>query len=75
VLGRVIEIVSGETLYDFMKHRILDPLGMEHTKFVLDTPEERALMAEPLPSDTILVDLERERRSHPEWQSGGGGLG
>jgi CubicO group peptidase (beta-lactamase class C family) len=74
VLGRVIEIVSGETLYDFMKHRILDPLGMKHTKFVLDTPEERALMAEPLPGDTILVDSERKRRSHPEWQSGGSGL-
>ena len=29
VLGRVIEIVSGETLYDFLKQRILDPLGHE----------------------------------------------
>jgi CubicO group peptidase (beta-lactamase class C family) len=74
VLGRIIEIISGETLYQFEKRRILDPLGMIHTKFVLDTPEERALMAEPLPSDTILVDGEHERRAHPEWQSGGGGL-
>jgi CubicO group peptidase (beta-lactamase class C family) len=74
VLGRIIEIISGERLYQFEKRRILDPLGMIHTKFVLDTPEERALMAEPLPSDTILVDGEHERRAHPEWQSGGGGL-
>lgn len=74
VLGRVIEAVSGETLYHFMKRRIFDPLGMKHTKFVLDTPEEHALMAEPLPSDTILVDAEHERRAHPEWQSRGGGL-
>ena len=74
VLGRVIEIVSGETLYHFMKQRILDPLGMNHTKFVLDTPSELTLMAEPLPSDTVLVDAERERRAHPEWESGGGGL-
>ena len=72
VLGRIIEIISGERLYQFEKRRILDPLGMIHTKFVLDTPEERALMAEPLPSDTILVDGEHERRAHPEWQSGGG---
>jgi len=74
VLGRVIEIVSGETLYHFMKRHIFDPLGMNHTKFVLDTPQELTLMAEPLPSDTVLVDAERERRAHPEWESGGGGL-
>ena len=74
VLGRVIEIGSGETLYHFMKQRIFDPLGMTHTKFVLDTPEERALKAEPLPSDTILVDEERTRRAHPEWEAGGSGL-
>jgi CubicO group peptidase (beta-lactamase class C family) len=73
VLGRVIEIISGETLYQFEKRRIFDPLGMTHTEFVLDS-DERALMAEPLPSDTILIDGERERRAHPEWQSGGGGL-
>jgi CubicO group peptidase (beta-lactamase class C family) len=74
VVGRVIEIVSGQPLYQFEKQRIFDPLGMTSTKYVLDTPEERARMAEPLPSDTILLDAERERRAHPEWQSGGGGL-
>jgi CubicO group peptidase (beta-lactamase class C family) len=74
VLGRVIEIVSGETLYQFEKEHIFDPLGIKQTKFALNTPEERALMAEPLPSDTILVDAERERRAHREWESGGGGL-
>jgi CubicO group peptidase (beta-lactamase class C family) len=74
VLGRVIEVASGETLYHFMKRSIFDPLGMIHTKFVPDTPEELALMAEPLPSDKNLVDQERRRRSHPEWESGGGGL-
>ena len=36
---------------------------MNHTKFVLHTPEELARMAEPLPSDTVLlVDAQRERR-------------
>jgi CubicO group peptidase (beta-lactamase class C family) len=74
VLGRVIEIVSGETLYAVMKRRLFDPLGMIDTKFVPDSAGERARMAEPLPSDTILIDAERQRRAHPEWQSGGGGL-
>jgi CubicO group peptidase (beta-lactamase class C family) len=74
VLGRVIEVVSGERLYDFEKRNILDPLGMTSTKYVLTSAEERARMAEPLPSDHILVAAEQERRAHGEWQSGGGGL-
>jgi CubicO group peptidase (beta-lactamase class C family) len=74
VIGRVIEIVSGQTLYQFVKQHIFDPLGMTSTKFVLDSAEERARMAEPLPSDTILKGAESERRAHPEWESGGGGL-
>ncbi len=74
VLGRIIEIVSGQTLYQFEKQQIFDPLGMTSTKFVLESADERARMAEPLPSDTILTLAETERRAHPEWESGGGGL-
>ena len=74
VLGRIIEIVSGETLYHFLKHQLFDPLGMSHTKFALDKPEERALMAEPLPDDTLLEEWENARRLYPEWESGGSGL-
>jgi CubicO group peptidase (beta-lactamase class C family) len=74
VLGRVIEIVSGQTLYQFEKQHIFDPLGMTSTKFVLESADERARMAEPLPSDTVLKLAETQRRAHPEWESGGGGL-
>lgn len=74
VLGSVIEIITGQTLYEFLKARIFDPLGMSSTKFVLQTPEERTRMARPLPSDPILLAGERDRLAHPEWESGGGGL-
>jgi CubicO group peptidase (beta-lactamase class C family) len=74
VIGRIIEIVSGQTLYQFAKQHIFDPLGMTSTKFVLESADERARMAEPLPGDTILKRAEMERRAHPEWESGGGGL-
>ena len=74
VIGRIIEIVSGQTLYQFEKQHIFDPLGMASTKYILESAEERARMAEPLPGDTILKDAETERRAHPEWESGGGGL-
>jgi CubicO group peptidase (beta-lactamase class C family) len=73
VLGRVIEVVSGQTLYEFMKQRIFTPLGMTSTKFVLP-PGELGRMAQPLPSDPILLEGERDRLAHPEWESGGGGL-
>lgn len=74
VLGSVIEIITRQTLYDALKQRIFDPLGMTNTKFVLTTSDELERMARPLPSDQILLDAERERLDHPEWQSGGGGL-
>ncbi|MET0409448.1 MAG: serine hydrolase domain-containing protein [Hyphomicrobium sp.] len=74
VIGRIIEIISGQTLYQFEKQHILDPLGMASTKYVLESDDERARMAEPLPDDGILQASERDRRAHPEWESGGGGL-
>ena len=74
VLGRVIEIVSGQSLYQFLKERILDPLGMTSTKFVLRGAAEAARMAEPLPNDSVLRLAGEERRKHSAWESGGGGL-
>ena len=74
VLGSVIEIITKQPLYEALKQRIFDPLGMTSTKFVLSTPDEIERMARPLPSDQILLDAERDRLDHPEWQSGGGGL-
>ncbi|KWV51697.1 serine hydrolase [Bradyrhizobium macuxiense] len=74
VLGAVIEIVSGKSLYAFEKERIFDPLHMTSTKYVITTDQERARMARPLPTDQILLDGERDRLAHPEWESGGGGL-
>jgi CubicO group peptidase (beta-lactamase class C family) len=74
VLGRVIEIVSGKSLYQFLKERILDPLGMTSTKFMLQGAAEQARMAEPLPNDAVLRAAGEERRKHSAWESGGGGL-
>jgi CubicO group peptidase (beta-lactamase class C family) len=43
VLGRLIEVISGQTLYEFMKDNIFDPLEMTNTKFYL-TDKERDLL-------------------------------
>ena len=38
ILGRVIEVISGKSLYQFEKERLLDPLGMTDTSFYVTDP-------------------------------------
>jgi CubicO group peptidase (beta-lactamase class C family) len=55
VLGRVVEVVSGKSLYQFMKERLLDPLGMTDTMFhVANDPARQARLAEPFANDRSL---------------------
>ena len=71
VLGRVIEVVSGQSLYQFEKQHLLDPLGMTTTKFFLTDPAERARYAKALPKDR---HDERNSLDVTRWESGGGGM-
>jgi len=71
VLGRVIEVASGQSLYQFEKTQLLDPLGMTSTKFFLTDPAERARYAWPLPKDR---HVERNSLDVTRWESGGGGM-
>jgi CubicO group peptidase (beta-lactamase class C family) len=54
VLGRVIEVVSGQTLFGFEKQQLLDPLRMTDTAFYLTDPAKRPLIAEPMPNDRVI---------------------
>jgi CubicO group peptidase (beta-lactamase class C family) len=40
-LGRVVEIVSGQTYDQFLRQRIFEPLGMKDTGFYVQLPQER----------------------------------
>jgi CubicO group peptidase (beta-lactamase class C family) len=71
VLGRVIEVASGQSLYEFEKKNLLDPLGMTATKFFLTDPAERARYAQPLAKDR---HVERNSLDVTRWESGGGGM-
>jgi CubicO group peptidase (beta-lactamase class C family) len=71
VLGRIIELVSGQSLYQFEKTNLLDPLGMTTTKFFLTDPAERARYAQPLAKDR---HVERNPLDVTRWESGGGGM-
>lgn len=72
VLGRVIEVVSGKTLYQFEKENLLDPLGMTNTSFFVTDPAKQALLAEPLPGKNDKLD--HNPRIVTKWESGGGGM-
>jgi CubicO group peptidase (beta-lactamase class C family) len=76
ILGRVVEIVSGKSLYQFEKERILDPLGMKDTSFYVTDRAKQALVAEPFPNDRkIANDFEmNDPRVPQKWEAGGSGM-
>jgi CubicO group peptidase (beta-lactamase class C family) len=75
VLGRVIEVVSGKTLLQFEKERLLDPLGMTSTGFYITEPAKLPLLAETMPDDNhFSAGSIRNARRMLKWESGGGGM-
>lgn len=76
VLGRVVEVVSGQPLYQFEKENLLDPLGMTDTAFGVEDPAKQGRIAEPFANDRSFgVDAEFSDPRHPvRMQSGGGGM-
>jgi CubicO group peptidase (beta-lactamase class C family) len=75
VLGRVVEVVSGQSLGDFLTLNIFTPLGMTETWFTVP-PEHHARIAEPFAKDPEggvqmrVIDV----REKAALESGGGGL-
>jgi CubicO group peptidase (beta-lactamase class C family) len=76
VLGRVIEVVSGKTLFEFEKERLLGPLGMSATVFYVADEAKRSLIAEPMPEDRAIspVTTVRNPMAPRRAESGGGGM-
>lgn len=75
ILGRIIEVVSGQSLFEFEKQNLFDPLGMTGTRFYLTESAQYKLIANPLPGD---ADFKVGTTSQPDlfktWESGGGGM-
>lgn len=75
ILGRVIEVISGQSLGAFLTERILAPLAMTETGFHVNA-SERPRIAEAFPADpwtgerVALFDPVEK----PAMESGGGGL-
>jgi CubicO group peptidase (beta-lactamase class C family) len=75
VLGRLIEIWSGQPLDVFMKERIFDPLGMKDTEWWC--PEEKldrlAMLYVPAHGDSYPHEELAKSVAHPPKILGGGG--
>jgi CubicO group peptidase (beta-lactamase class C family) len=75
VLGRLVELLSGQRLGEFFEQRILAPLGMVDTAFHVP-PRHHSRLAEAFvrdPDTGAAVQL-LDVRDAPEFESGGGGL-
>jgi CubicO group peptidase (beta-lactamase class C family) len=76
VLGRVVEVVTGKSLLQAEKERVLDPLGLADTSFYVTDAAKHARVAEPFADDrNIGVNANFGNPRVPEkWESGGGGM-
>ena len=79
VVGRLVEVLSGQPLDEYLQQHLFGPLGMVDTGFFCP-PEKHDRMAAlyvPAPSTRTRVRMDAmgaEALAPPPWLSGGGGL-
>jgi CubicO group peptidase (beta-lactamase class C family) len=76
VLGRVVEVISGKSLYEFERERILSPLRMSTTSFYVTDQTNQSRIAEPFDNDRKIGNgaTVGDPRVGGAWESGGGGM-
>jgi len=78
VLGYIIEIITGQTLEQFLQTEIFEPLHMHDTFFTVPAEHHHRLVEcyEPAVGQgyRLSTNAERDRLSSPGFFSGGGGL-
>jgi CubicO group peptidase (beta-lactamase class C family) len=74
VLGRVVEVASGQSLFQFEKQRLFDPLGMSETAYYVGDKAKWPLVARAFPIDRFRVAGIWDPTIPRRWESGGAGL-
>lgn len=68
VVGRLVEVISGRSLDDYMRERIFEPLGMKDTHFFLDDDQGGRLMSQYTPGpDQNKIVLDDPGNSASRW--------
>ncbi|MDR0524639.1 MAG: beta-lactamase family protein [Spirochaetaceae bacterium] len=80
VLGRLIEVISGQRLGAYMAETIFEPLGLRDTQFYVPTEKRSRLTKVYAPTETGLKEVRGftsdpgSTAVPPAFESGGGGL-
>jgi len=75
ILGRVMEIASGKPLLEIEREKLLDPLGMDDTRFFVTEPDKLKLLAQPVPNDSdFRVGRLYRTEVRQKWESASGGM-
>ena len=77
VLGRVCEVLTGQSLDQLFRERILDPLGMTDTDWSATDVDRLAALYAPMPGtgEAFRYDvIGAAAHKPPHWLGGGGGL-
>jgi CubicO group peptidase (beta-lactamase class C family) len=79
IVGRLVEVMSGERLDEYLRHEIFEPLGMTDTGFFV--PEDKAdrlaalYQFQPAQNPALVQTADQTRFLHsPSYLSGSGGL-
>ena len=75
VLGRIVEIASGQTFDQFLQQRLFDPLGMKDTGFPLTGPKEsRVVPMYQRTQNGFQLQKDQSGLSSATYFSGAGGM-
>jgi methyl acetate hydrolase len=73
--GRLVEAISGLTLEEYFQLKILRPLGMQDTSYIMPPAKFERLVSNYQRTETgALKEAERKQPSAPKSFNGGGGL-
>ena len=72
---KVLWVASGKSLLEIEKEKLLDPMGMTDTNFIVTEPERLARLAQPVPNDSnFRVGREYRTEVRQKWESASGGM-
>lgn len=70
VVGRLVEVMSGMTLDEYVQEKIFKPLDMRDTHFWLDDTNGGRLMPQYTPGEDLTIELQDPGTEESRWISG-----